>query len=174
MHKSLRNRDIYLRQLKAFQGTEMIRVITGIRRCGKSCLMKLMVEHLRGSGIGDKQIVEMNFESMRFAVMTAKDLYRYVSERVIPGKRMYLFFDEVQRLDGWENAVNSFRVDYDCDIYNHWLQRPPAVHGAFHLPVGAVCGDPGTASVLPGVSGFPRIHHYGFAPASQADDVPCG
>ena len=117
MHKSLRNRDIYLRQLKAFQDTEMIKVITGIRRCGKSCLMKLMVEHLRGSGIGDKQIVEMNFESMRFAVMTAKDLYRYVSERVIPGKRMYLFFDEVQRLDGWENAVNSFRVDFDCDIY---------------------------------------------------------
>ena len=115
MHKSLRNRDIYLRQLKAFQDTEMIKVITGIRRCGKSCLMKLMVEHLRGSGIGDKQIVEMNFESMRFAVMTAKDLYRYVSERVIPGKRMYLFFDEVQRLDGWENAVNSFRVDFDCD-----------------------------------------------------------
>ena len=117
MHKSLRNRDIYLRQLKAFQDTEMIKVITGIRRCGKSCLMKLMVEHLRGSGIGDKQIVEMDFESMRFAVMTAKDLYRYVSERVIPGKRMYLFFDEVQRLDGWENAVNSFRVDFDCDIY---------------------------------------------------------
>ena len=117
MQKSLKNRDIYLRQLKAFQGTEMIKVITGIRRCGKSCLMKLMVEHLRGSGIGDKQIVEMNFESMRFAVMTAKDLYRYVSERVIPGKRMYLFFDEVQRLDGWENAVNSFREFLDFHGY---------------------------------------------------------
>ena len=170
MQKSLKNRDIYLRQLKAFQGTEMIKVITGIRRCGKSCLMKLMVEHLRGSGIGDKQIVEMNFESMRFAVMTAKDLYRYVSERVIPGKRMYLFFDEVQRLDGWENAVNSFRVDYDRDIYNHRLQRPPAVLRAFHLSLRAVCGDQGTASIVPGVSGFPRIYRIAAQDDHRTDE----
>ena len=53
--------------------------------------MKLMAEHLRGSGVGDKQIIEMNFESMRFAEMTAEDLHGYVSEQVIPGKRMYLF-----------------------------------------------------------------------------------
>lgn len=114
---NLKHRDLYLRQLKAFQDTEMIKVITGIRRCGKSCLMRLMAEYLRGSGIGDKQIIEMNFESMRFADMTEKNLYQYVCDQVIPGKRMYLFFDEVQRIEGWENAVNSFRVDFDCDIY---------------------------------------------------------
>ena len=101
MQKSLKHRDIYLRQLKAFQDTEMIKVITGIRRCGKSCLMKLMAEHLRGSGVGDKQIVEMNFESMRFAEMTAKDLYAYVCERVVSGKRMYLFFDAQQSASHW-------------------------------------------------------------------------
>ena len=117
LHTNLRNRTIYLEQLKAFRNTEMIKVITGIRRCGKSSLMKLMANELRTSGITEEQIIEINFESMRFSDMTAKDFYAYVTERAVPGKRMYLFFDEVQRISGWENAVNSFRVDFDCDIY---------------------------------------------------------
>ena len=117
LHTNLRNRTIYLEQLKAFRDTEMIKVITGIRRCGKSSLMKLMANELRTSGITEEQIIEINFESMRFSDMTAKDFYAYVAERAVPGKRMYLFFDEVQRISGWENAVNSFRVDLDCDIY---------------------------------------------------------
>lgn len=59
----------------------------------------------------------MNFESHEFRTMTADDFYSYVKQRVMPGKRMYLFFDEVQRVPDWEGAVNSFRVDFDCDIY---------------------------------------------------------
>ena len=114
---NLKKRELYLQQMKAFQDTEMIKVITGIRRCGKSSLMKLMADELRNSGKEDKQIIEINFESMRFSEMTAKEFYDYVAERVRPDKRMYLFFDEVQRINGWENAVNSFRVDFDCDIY---------------------------------------------------------
>lgn len=117
VNTNLKKRELYLRQLKAFQDTEMIKVITGIRRCGKSSLMKLMADELRSSGKEDKQIVEINFESMRFSEMTVKEFYDYIAERIIPEKRMYLFFDEVQRLVGWENAVNSFRVDFDCDIY---------------------------------------------------------
>ena len=114
---NLKKRELYLQQMKAFQDTEMIKIITGIRRCGKSSLMKLMADELRNSGKEDKQIIEINFESMRFSEMTAKEFYDYVAERVRPDKRMYLFFDEVQRINGWENAVNSFRVDFDCDIY---------------------------------------------------------
>ena len=117
VNTNLKKRELYLQQMKAFQDTEMIKVITGIRRCGKSSLMKLMADELRGSGKADKQIIEINFESMRFSEMTAKEFYDYVAERVLPDKRMYLFFDEVQRINGWENAVNSFRVDFDCDIY---------------------------------------------------------
>lgn len=115
-HK-LKRRDLYLDKLKAFQDTEPVKVITGIRRCGKSSLLKLMVEHLKRCGIAPEQIVEMNFESHDFMSMSADSFYEYVRARVLPGKRMYLFFDELQRIDGWENAVNSFRVDFNCDIY---------------------------------------------------------
>lgn len=115
--KNLRKRDLYLNRMIAFQDTEMIKVMTGIRRCGKSSLMKLMAEHLRESGVADEQILEMNFESMRIPEMDARGFYEYVKARICPDKRTYLFFDEVQKVPGWENAVNSFRVDFDCDIY---------------------------------------------------------
>lgn len=113
----LKNRDGYLKKLIGFQDTEPVKVVTGIRRCGKSSLLKLMIRHLRETGVQAEQIVKMNFESHDFKSMTSDEVYHYVKERVVPGKRMYLFFDELQRIDAWEDAVNSFRVDLDCDIY---------------------------------------------------------
>ncbi len=113
----LKRRDSYLNKLIGFQDTEPVKVITGIRRCGKSSLLKLMVQHLKDTGIQPEQIIEMNFESFDFRGMSADDIYHYVKERVVTGKRMYLFFDELQRIEAWEDAVNAFRVDLDCDIY---------------------------------------------------------
>lgn len=113
----LKKRDLYLNKLIAFQDTEPVKVITGIRRCGKSSLLKLMAVHLKENGIADEQILEMNFESYDFRNMSSDEFYAYVKQHIIPNKRMYLFFDEVQRIPGWENAVNSFRVDFNCDIY---------------------------------------------------------
>lgn len=113
----LRRRDLYLNRLVAFQDTELVKIITGIRRCGKSSLMKLMIRHLRETGVADVQIIEMNFESMDFRKMTAEGFYRYVKARLPEKRRAYLFFDEVQRVEQWQDAVNSFRVDFDCDIY---------------------------------------------------------
>ncbi len=113
----LKKRDLYLNKMIAFQDTEPVKVVTGIRRCGKSSLLKLMVAHLKDSGITDDQIVEMNFESHVFKNMNSDAFYEYVKERVVQNKRMYLFFDEVQRVPSWEDAINSFRVDFNCDIY---------------------------------------------------------
>lgn len=113
----LKKRDRYLNKLIAFQDTEPVKVVTGIRRCGKSSILKLMILHLKESGIKDDQILAMNFESYAFKNMSSDDFYGYVREKIIPDKRMYLFFDEVQRVPNWEDAVNSFRVDFNCDIY---------------------------------------------------------
>ena len=113
----LKKRDLYLNQLIAFQDIEPVKVVTGIRRCGKSSLLKLMMQHLKAQGVAEDQIVAMNFESYAFHAMTADTFYEYVKQRVVPGKRMYFFFDEVQRIVDWEETVNAFRVDFDCDIY---------------------------------------------------------
>lgn len=113
----LKKRNLYLNKIIAFQDTEPVKIVTGIRRCGKSSLLKLMILHLKESGITDEQIIEMNFESYLFRNMNSDDFYYYVKQRIIPDKRMYLFFDEVQRVPDWEDAVNSFRVDFNCDIY---------------------------------------------------------
>lgn len=116
-NQTLKPRTNYLNKLLAFKDTEPVKIITGIRRCGKSSLLKLMIKHLQEQGIEDKQILAMNFESMAFKNMTAQEFYSYVKERINTNKRTYLFFDELQRIEGWEDAVNSFRVDFDCDIY---------------------------------------------------------
>lgn len=115
--QKLKSRDLYLNKMISFQDTEPVKVVTGIRRCGKSSLLNLMIAHLKESGIAENQIVAMNFESHEFRKMTSDDFYEYVKERVLPDKRMYLFFDEVQRVPSWEDAINSFRVDFNCDIY---------------------------------------------------------
>ena len=76
-----------------------------------------MIRHLKESGKKEEQILSMNFESMEYRDMDVRAFYQYVKERMLPDRRMYLFFVELQRLDQWEDAVNSFRVDFDCDIY---------------------------------------------------------
>ena len=113
----LKNRDTYLKQLISFVDLKPVKVITGIRRCGKSSLLKLMINYLKERNVQDGQIVEINFESMQYYGWDIKKLYDYVMSKKIDGKMMYLFFDEVQRIPDWQIAVNSFMVDMECDIY---------------------------------------------------------
>lgn len=117
INDNLKSRDFYLNKLIAFKDTEPVKVITGIRRCGKSSLMKLMIKHLLENGIPDEQIISMNFESMAYRFMNARSFYKYVDDNRQKDKKVYLFFDEVQRIPEWQDAVNSFRVDFPCDIY---------------------------------------------------------
>ena len=113
----LKNRDSYLEKLVKFKDTDFIKIITGIRRCGKSSLMKLMIKHLLENGIKEEQIIQINFESIEFKKMTAETLYNYVKKNLPKDKKAYLFFDEIQKISEWQDAINSFRVDFECDIY---------------------------------------------------------
>ena len=110
-------RDLYLNRLISFQDTEPVKIITGIRRSGKSKLLDLMIQHLQQSGIANEQILKMNFESFKYENMDKDTFHSYVLSKCIAGKKMYFFFDEPHKITGWETVVNSFRVDVDCDIY---------------------------------------------------------
>lgn len=112
------NRPIYLNKLLSFKDKEQIKVITGIRRCGKSKLLDMFIEHLKSTGVKQENIIKYDFESLKYKDMTYQKLYEEVIEK---GKnitdKIYLFFDEIQKVEQWELAVNSFRVDLDADIY---------------------------------------------------------
>lgn len=111
-------RPLYLNRLRKYRDSEFIKVITGVRRSGKTFLLQMIKDDLLKNGIEEKQIININFESMKYSNITKKDaFYNYVMEHSIQNQKMYLFFDEIQRVSGWEEAVNSFRVDLDADIY---------------------------------------------------------
>ncbi|PHI17313.1 ATP-binding protein [Fusobacterium polymorphum] len=113
----LKNRSHYLEKLIEFKNTDFVKIITGIRRCGKSSLMKLMIKHLLENGVEKEQIIQINFESIEFKKMTVESLYNYVKNNLPKDKKTYLFFDEIQKIPEWQDAINSFRVDFECDIY---------------------------------------------------------
>ena len=116
MSQKLIKRD-YLDKLIAFKDTSFIKIITGIRRSGKSKLLDLMIEYLIENGTTENQIIKMNFESYIFKNYTDDDVYNYIKERVVLGKKMYIFLDEIHKVQDWENVVNGLRVDFDSDIY---------------------------------------------------------
>lgn len=115
----MKKRDQYLNQLINFKDKPLVKVITGIRRCGKSTLLTLFEEYLIGNGVREDQIIRMNFESLQFDYITTyRELYSHVKERIISNReKHYILLDEVQQVELWEKAINSFLVDYNVDVY---------------------------------------------------------
>ncbi len=112
-------RERYMRRIRPFIGNELIKVLTGIRRSGKSVMLELIKDELCEQGVSAKQFITFNFESLANAkYCTADALYDELTKRIteITGKS-YLFFDEIQEVSDWEKCINSARVDFDCDIY---------------------------------------------------------
>jgi len=112
-------RELYMNRIRPFIGGELIKVMTGIRRSGKSVMLELIKEELAEAGVAPSQMISINFEDMRYShLQTATALHDEIIKRAegIEGKA-YLFFDEIQEVEGWEKCVNSLRVALDCDIY---------------------------------------------------------
>ncbi len=112
------SRDNYLERLKAFKDNKLIKVITGIRRCGKSTLLELFKEYLKGEGVSDDNIIHINLELMKYDdVRDYKTFYNLITEKIKNNGRCYLLIDEIQQVDKWEKAINSMNVEFNVDIY---------------------------------------------------------
>ena len=111
-------RSLYTDKIMAFADTPFVKILTGVRRSGKSTILKLLMKEFRERGIADKRIIYFNFDSLEYEdFKTAKTLFTRIKQLLTDGKKTYLFLDEIQEVESWEKAVNSLMTDYDVDIY---------------------------------------------------------
>ena len=112
-------RELYMKRIRPFIGSDLVKVMTGIRRCGKSVMLELIKDELKASGVDSSQFISINFEDMRYTYLqTAQALHDEITKLAssIDGK-VYLFFDEIQEVTDWEKCINSLRITLDCDVY---------------------------------------------------------
>lgn len=111
------NRPLYLEKIMPYADTPFVKILTGVRRCGKSTILKMIMGQLRQRGVPEEQIVSYRFDSMEYEDMTAKEMYKELKSRLSPNGRTYFFLDEMQEISGWEKVVNSLASDFDVDLY---------------------------------------------------------
>ena len=111
-------RELYLKRIREFYDSDLIKILVGIRRCGKSVILEQIIEELKNKGIDEKHIIYVNFEFIEFEELTDyKKLNTYVKERIQDDKMYYLFFDEIQNVDNFEKVVNSLRASKKVSIF---------------------------------------------------------
>lgn len=107
----------YLEELKRWKDKDLIKVVTGIRRCGKSTLFELFIDDLKKNDITEEQIIQINLESPEYNFKDYMELYNYVKEKLIPNKKNYVFLDEVQNVDKFQKAVDGLYIKKNVDLY---------------------------------------------------------
>ena len=112
------DRPLYVDKIMAYADTPFVKILTGIRRSGKSTILKMIMEKLQSErGIPSDQIIIMRLDSMEYDDMSAKDMYKAIKDKLSPNGKTYLFLDEVQEIEGWEKVANSLLADFDVDLY---------------------------------------------------------
>lgn len=111
-------RPVYVDKIMAYADTPFVKILTGIRRCGKSTILKMLIDEMKKRGIRDDQILHYSFDSLEYEdIKTAKTLFAYLKQHLFSEGKTYLFLDEIQEVKSWEKVVNSLMTDYDVDIY---------------------------------------------------------
>lgn len=111
-------RKDYLDKIKPYKDVKLVKILAGIRRCGKSTIFEMLKDELTDCGVAKDHIISLKYSSNDFAgSFTAKDMFDEIKKQIVDGKRYYLLLDEVQEVNGWEKVVNAFLEDYDTDIY---------------------------------------------------------
>ncbi len=111
-------RPTYVNKIMAFTDTPFIKILTGVRRCGKSTILRMIMEKLHEEkNIPEKRIISYRFDSMEYEDINAKQMYAELKSRISPEGRTYFFLDEMQEIEGWEKVVNSLASDFDVDLY---------------------------------------------------------
>ena len=111
-------RPLYLDKIMPFVDTPFVKILTGVRRCGKSTILKMIIKKLKEEKqVDDEQILNYCFDSMEYEDMTTKELYLEIKSKILQSKKTYLFLDEIQEIEGWEKVVNTLASDFDVDIY---------------------------------------------------------
>lgn len=111
-------RPLYVEKIMAYVNTPFVKILTGVRRCGKSTILKMIMERLKTQhNISEERIVSCRYDSMEYEDMTAKQIYTLLKEKLSPVGKTYLFLDEVQEIKGWEKIVNSLASDFVVDLY---------------------------------------------------------
>lgn len=111
------SRPDYIEKIIAYMDTPFIKILTGVRRCGKSTIMKMLSFEIEKRGVSHDRILHYNFDSLEYEDMTAKELFNTIKMQISSEGKTYLFLDEIQEINGWEKVVNSLMSDYDVDIY---------------------------------------------------------
>lgn len=112
------DRPLYLNKIMPYVDTPFVKILTGVRRCGKSTILKMIMKKLKEErNVVDEQILNYRFDSMEYEDMTTKELYLELKSKILQDKKMYLFLDEIQEIEGWEKVVNTLATDFDVDIY---------------------------------------------------------
>lgn len=112
------NRPLYVDKIMAYVDTPFVKILTGVRRCGKSTILKMIMERLSTEyGVLKDRIISCRYDSMEYEDMTAKQMYSHLKEQIVPNGKTYLFLDEIQEIEGWEKVINSIASDYDVDLY---------------------------------------------------------